>query len=169
VAPGADTGVTGNIFDPTGLSGNISVTYTVGTSPCVETSTQTIAVTSTVSAEWTTPGTICEAAGNINLNPLVTGNPGGTWSGTGVTGTTFNPTGLTGPVALTYSVGVTPCSDTKTYNITVVENVDPAWDAPTNICEVQGVTDLTTLLTGTTGGTWERHRSLQETTSTHQD
>jgi gliding motility-associated-like protein len=147
-------GVTGNIFDPTGLSGNISVTYTVGTSPCVETSTQTIAVTSTVSAEWTTPGTICEAAGNINLNPLVTGNPGGTWSGTGVTGTTFNPTGLTGPVALTYSVGVTPCSDTKTYNITVVENVDPAWDAPTNICEVQGVTDLTTLLTGTTGGTW---------------
>lgn len=147
-------GVTGNIFDPTGLSGNISVTYTVGTSPCVETSTQTIAVTSTVSAEWTTPGTICEAAGNINLNPLVTGNPGGTWTGTGVTGTTFNPTGLTGPVALTYSVGVTPCSDTKTYNITVVQDVDPSWDAPTNICEVQGITDLTTLLTGTAGGTW---------------
>jgi gliding motility-associated-like protein len=147
-------GVSGNIFNPSGLSGNISVTYTVGTSPCVETSTQTIAVTSTVSAEWTTPGTICEAAGNINLNPLVTGNPGGTWSGTGVTGTTFNPTGLTGPVALTYSVGVTPCSDTKTYNITVVQDVDPSWDAPTNICEVQGVTDLTALLTGTTGGIW---------------
>lgn len=147
-------GVTGNIFNPSGLSGNISVTYTVGTSPCVETSTQTIAVNSTVSAEWTTPGTICEAAGNINLNSLVTGNPGGTWSGTGVTGTTFNPTGLIGPVALTYSVGVTPCTDTKTYNITVVANVDPAWDAPANICEVQGVTDLTTLLTGTTGGTW---------------
>ncbi len=148
------TGVSGNIFTPSGLSGNISVTYTVGTSPCVETSTQTIAVTSTVSAEWTTPGTICEAAGNINLNPLVTGNPGGTWSGTGVTGTTFNPTGLTGPVALTYSVGVTPCSDIKTYNITVVANVDPAWDAPTNICEVQGVTDLTTFITGTSGGSW---------------
>jgi gliding motility-associated-like protein len=147
-------GVTGNIFDPTGLSGNISVTYTVGSSPCVETSTQTIAVTSTVSAEWTTPGTICEAAGNISLIPLVTGNPGGVWTGTGVTGNSFNPTGLTGPIALTYSVGVNPCNDTKTYNITVVANVDPAWDAPANICEVQGITDLTTLLTGTTGGTW---------------
>ncbi len=147
-------GVTGNIFNPSGLSGNISVTYTVGTSPCVETSTQSIAVTSTVSAEWTTPGTICEAAGNVNLSPLVTGNPGGTWSGTGVTGTTFNPTGLSGPIALTYSVGVTPCSDTKTYNITVVANVDPAWTAPSTICEVQGVIHLNTLLTGTTGGTW---------------
>jgi len=148
------TGVTGNIFNPAGLSGAISITYTVGTSPCVETSTQTIAVTSTVSAEWTTPGTVCEAAGNVNLSSLVTGNPGGTWSGTGVTGTTFNPTGLTGPVALTYSVGVTPCSDTKTYNITVVSDVNPAWTAPSNICEVQGLIDLNLLLTGTPGGTW---------------
>lgn len=147
-------GITGNIFDPTGLSGNISVTYTVGTSPCVETSTQTIAVTSTVSAEWTTPGTLCEAAGNVNLSALITGNPGGTWSGTGVTGTSFSPTGLTGPVAITYSVGVTPCNDTKTYSITVVGDVNPAWTAPSNICEVQGIIDLTTLIIGTAGGTW---------------
>ena len=147
-------GVTGNIFDPSGLSGNISVTYTVGASPCVETLSQTIAVTSSVSAEWITPGTVCEAAGNINLNTLITGNGGGSWTGTGVTGNTFNPTGLTGPVAVTYSIGIAPCSDTKTYNITVVSNVDPAWTAPSSICEVQGITDLTTLLTGTAGGTW---------------
>lgn len=148
------TGVSGNIFNPAGLSGAISVTYTVGTSPCTETSTQTIAVTSTVSAEWNTPGTICEAAGNVNLSSLVSGTPGGTWSGTGVSGTSFNPAGLSGPVALTYSVGVSPCNDTKTYNINVVQDVDPAWTAPSNICEVQGVIDLNTLLTGTTGGTW---------------
>lgn len=148
------TGVTGNIFDPAGLSGNISVTYTVGTAPCIEVSTQTISVTSTVSAEWTTPGTICEASGTINLNSLVTGNPGGTWSGQGVTGNTFNPAGLTGPVAITYDVGVNPCQDSKTYNITVVEDVSPAWTAPSSICEVQGLIDLNALLTGTTGGTW---------------
>jgi hypothetical protein len=36
-------------------------------------------------------GAVCESSGTINLNTLITGTAGGTWSGTGVTGNTFNP------------------------------------------------------------------------------
>jgi len=114
------TGVTGNSFDPTGLAGQtISITYTVGGSPCQQTSTQTISVQSTISGAWTTPGTICESDGIVNLNSLITGTAGGSWSGTGVTGNSFDPTGLSGTVSITYSVGVNPCIDIVSHDIIV--------------------------------------------------
>ena len=43
---------------------------------------------------WTPPAALCFDDASINLNTLVTGDAGGTWSGTGVTGNTFDPTGL---------------------------------------------------------------------------
>lgn len=189
------TGVTGTTFDPTGLSGTYAVTYTVGTIPCVLTSTQNITVNPVPNATiasgatlctdgasvtlvgatsggtwsgtgvnastgvynpatvapgtyvitytiagacgasdtalvtvflggtptWTLQPSICEGAPSINLNSLVTGSAGGTWSGTGVTGNTFDPSGLSGNVSITYSVGQGPCASSST----LVINVDP--------------------------------------------
>lgn len=146
------TGVTGTNFDP--AAGTQSITYTVGTAPCIETSTQTITVTAGLSSAWTSPGTICASAGNINLNTLITGDAGGTWSGTGVTGSTFNPTGLSGAIAVTYSVGAAPCTSILTQTITVNPDVNPTWVAPTNLCTSSASVDLNTTVTGTAGGTW---------------
>ncbi len=148
------SGVSGNTFNPSGLSGNIAITYTVGTAPCVETSTQNINVVPDVDPSWTTPGDVCEAAGNINLNPTITGTTGGTWSGSGVSGNTFNPSGLSGNIAITYTVGTAPCIETSTQNINVVPDVDPSWTTPGDICEAAGNINLNSTITGTTGGTW---------------
>jgi gliding motility-associated-like protein len=149
------TGVSGSNFDPTGLSGTISVTYTVGTSPCEEVSTQDITVTPAPgSPAWTTPGTVCEAAGTIDLSTTITGASGGTWSGTGVSGNTFDPTGLSGSVNVTYTTGSGSCTDELTQSITVTPQADPAWTSPGTVCESTGSIDLSTTITGDPGGTW---------------
>ena len=144
------TGVSGTSFDPS--SGTQSVTYTVGTAPCVETSTLTITVNPDVNPSWTNPSNICAAAGSINLNSLITGTAGGTWSGTGVSGVTFDPS--SGTQSLTYTVGTAPCQETSVQTITVVPDVNPSWTNPSPICAAAGSINLNTLITGTAGGTW---------------
>jgi len=145
------TGVTGNMFDPS--SGTQSITYT-NAAPCTDFSTQTITVTTTADAGWTTPGAVCEVDGIIDLSALITGTAGGTWSGTGVTGTNFDPAGLSGAIAITYQVGTAPCDASSVQNITVVTNPDPAWTPPAGLCSSSPIVDLNTLITGTAGGTW---------------
>ncbi|MBL4705833.1 MAG: gliding motility-associated C-terminal domain-containing protein, partial [Flavobacteriales bacterium] len=144
------TGVSGTNFDPS--FGSQSVTYTVGTAPCQEVSVQTITVAPDVFPTWTNPGTICAAAGSINLSALITGTTGGTWSGTGVSGTSFNP--ASGTQSVTYTVGIAPCQETSVQSITVIPDPDPTWTNPGPLCEASGNTDLSTFVTGTTGGTW---------------
>jgi|GEM_PF-739498 len=146
------TGVTGSTFDPAGLSGNIAVTYIVGTAPCQDTLVQNIAVISSPSAAWTTTS-LCASATPINLDSLVTGTTGGTWSGTGVTGSSFDPAGLSGGIAVTYTVGPTGCNATSTQNITVTPSANPAWTT-TSMCSSATPINLNTLVTGTSGGTW---------------
>ncbi|MCB9187197.1 MAG: gliding motility-associated C-terminal domain-containing protein [Flavobacteriales bacterium] len=148
------SGVSGNLFNPAGLSGAVAITYSIGNSPCTEISTQNITVTPQVSADWTSPGVVCEGGGTINLNSLVTGTSGGTWTGTGVSGSTFDPTGLDGSYSVTYAVGTSPCNDSQTYDISVLPAVDAAWTAPAVICEVEGIIDLNLLVTGTPNGAW---------------
>ncbi len=62
------TGVSGNTFDPTGLSGNISVTYTVGdyATTCQDISTQDITV-NTLS--------IAPSSASASINPVCSGSP----------------------------------------------------------------------------------------------
>ncbi|GAB4250884.1 MAG: hypothetical protein Kow0079_04470 [Vicingaceae bacterium] len=150
------TGVTGTNFDPTGLSGPYTLTYTVGTAPCQESASLTITVNPDVDPTLNpTSQTVCEAAGLVDLTTFEAGTTGGTWSGTGVTGTNFDPTGLSGPYTLTYTVGTAPCQESATLTITVNPDVDPTLN-PTSIsvCENSGLLDLTTFEAGTTGGTW---------------
>ena len=113
------TGVTGNMFDPS--LGTQSITYAVGTAPCNAVSSQSIVVNASANASWNIPAPICEDGASINLNTLITGDPGGTWSGTGVSGNTFNPAGLVGFIAVTYTVGTPPCAATSTQGISVVD------------------------------------------------
>jgi gliding motility-associated-like protein len=144
------TGVSGSTFNP--ASGAQSVTYTVGTAPCVQTLNQTITVIPDVNPAWTNPSPVCAAAGSINLNTLVTGTAGGTWSGTGVSGSTFNP--ASGTQSVTYTVGTAPCQELSALTITVIPDVDPSWTNPSPVCAAAGNVNLNTLVTGTAGGTW---------------
>ena len=142
------TGVSGSTFNP--ASGTQSVTYTVGTSPCTQSQTHTITVRPDVNPAWTNPSPICAAAGSINLNSLITGTTGGSWSGTGVSGSTFNP--ASGSQSVTYTVGTAPCQETSTQTITVRPDVNPAWTNPGPLCAANGGT--VTLVSAQSGGSW---------------
>src|SRR5690606_16573110 len=128
-----------------------SVTYTVGTAPCVETQTHSITVVPDVNPAWTNPSPICAASGSINLNNLITGTTGGSWSGTGVSGSTFNPS--SGSQSVTYTVGTAPCVETQTHTITVA-TVSAAWTNPSPICEGDASINLSALVTGSAGGSF---------------
>ncbi|UKN03262.1 gliding motility-associated C-terminal domain-containing protein [Paracrocinitomix mangrovi] len=135
-------------------AGTINLEYAVTQSGCTGTDTQSITVNASSDGSWTSPGTVCEGGGTIDLNTLITGDTGGSWSGTGVTGTTFDPSGLTGStVSITYDVGST-CPASVSQDITVESSVTATWTQPSALCESDVPLDLTTLITGSTGGNW---------------
>lgn len=144
------TGVTGSMFDPS--VGTQSITYTVGSAPCDDVSTQTINVTPNGDASWTIPTNLCIGDAPIDLSAFVTGSAGGTWSGTGITGNMFDPS--VGTQSISYSVGVAPCDDMVTQTINVATSLDASWTIPTNICETDAPIDMSAFITGDTGGTW---------------
>ncbi len=148
------TGVSSNTFNPSGLSvGNYNVTYTVGSGTCAATQTQSIVVTASPSATFTgTSLAQCSAA--LNLNTLITGTTGGTFSGTGVSSNTFNPSGLSvGNYSVTYTVGSGTCAATQTQTISVTASPSAAFTG-TSLAQCSAALNLNTLITGTTGGTF---------------
>lgn len=96
------------------------------------------------SAAWTPPAAMCSTDPAVNLDNLVTGAAGGTWSGQGVTGNMFDPSGLSGNIPVTYVVTdiSTGCSDSLTQNILVYNGLPGA-----NF--TAGVTQLTVSFTNT--------------------
>ncbi len=173
-------GVSGTTFNGASLAaGTYTVTYTVtSTDPACadDSSTQSITVEACSScpnppsAATTAPsGAVCNDEGTttLNLSSLVTGNAGGTWSGTGVSGNTFNALGLgAGTYTVTYSVSLAGCpDDSSTQTISVVSCAGGVCENPPNastnqpsstVCFDTGTTtlNLNTLITGDTGGSW---------------
>lgn len=139
-------GVTGSNFDP--AVGTTNVMYTA---PCGDSLTQLITVQPNGDATWTVPVGICSDAAPIDLDLLVTGLLGGTWSGTGVTGNMFDPSA--GSQTVTYTSGVVPCDDVSAQLITIDPAPDPAWTTIT-MCASDAPVNLNNQITGTTGGTW---------------
>jgi len=131
------SGVTGTIFNPQGLSGNVVVTYQVGSGSCLVESQQTINVLPGGDPSWNSPGNLCNPTNPITLSDLVTGTPGGTWSGSGVAGSVFFPDGLSGPIQITYSVGSGQCASQLAQTITIISSVN-APIVPVNITFCQG-------------------------------
>lgn len=119
------SGINGNTFNPAGLSGLIAITYQVERGNCTEQETKNIQVVPLASAAWNLPAAICAGDQPLNLADLVTGTPGGTFSGTGVNGNTFSPALLDGPVQITYSAGAPGCGDQQTKTIQVTNVPKP--------------------------------------------
>lgn len=148
-------GVTGNMFDPSGLTGTVSITYEVQIASCLLTSTKEIQVVNGGLATWTSPGTLCSSSAAISLVPFITGDLGGTFSGQGVSGDQFNPSGLLGDISITYSVGAGACLSADIQVITVTDGPDLSWSfSSESICSDASGFSLDALVTGTAGGTW---------------
>lgn len=101
-----------------------------------------------VSAAWTpSADSLCATSTPVNLDALVTGTAGGTWSGQGVTGSQFDPTGLSGIVDINYSVNdaIAGCDKSESHNIFIV--------ASTPVCSfTASIANTTVSTTNTTTG-----------------
>lgn len=161
------TGVSGNMFDPSG--GSQAVTYTVGAPPCEYDSTLTIQVEPTPQVDPISDIVVCnnDQVPTINFSS----SPGGadfSWSnnntsiGLGANGTgdinsfTGENNGNTPQTAvITVTPELNTCvGPTETFEITVNGLVDPSWDIPEPPCENGGVVNLNNLVTGSPGGDW---------------
>ncbi|MCI5059172.1 MAG: T9SS type A sorting domain-containing protein [Flavobacteriales bacterium] len=154
--------INGTVLNLSGISGNVSVTYSVGSSPCDDSETHHLTITPSVNASWNSPGSVCQITGSVNLNNYLTVNStqGGQWLSTShpnaVNGSTLNVSQITGTVQLSYSVSNGQCSDEQTGQITVTPDVNANWNNPGTICAAMGSLNLNNYLTGnsSTGGTW---------------
>ena len=139
-------GVNGNIFNPSGLNGNIDITYTVvPTNNCLTVPasvTHTVSVSANVDASFSNPVNICGSSTGFDLNSLLTGTPGGTWSGTGVLGNILNISGINGPVTITYNVGNANCLDSETQTFNVTNLSEPIISGNTLYCSGENVENL---------------------------
>ncbi|MEZ4739659.1 MAG: HYR domain-containing protein [Flavobacteriales bacterium] len=117
-------GVSGSTFNPAGLSGNIALTYTVGTGSCASSTTASIPVTAAANAGTNGTLSTCSGSPAASLFAQLGGAPqtGGTWSGPSpVTGGMYDPSTMT-PGNYTYTVaptGVCVGSATATAVVTV--------------------------------------------------
>ena len=148
--PGITNAATG-IFDPSVAGpGTHTIQYLIAGS-CGDTATTTIQVIQDADATITPAGPYCILDNAVNL---VAADPGGIWSGTGITSAangTFDP-GVSGPgnFTITYSIsGV--CGDVQTTNISVVNQIAATINAAGPFCENAVPTALTAV---NPGGTW---------------
>jgi subtilisin-like proprotein convertase family protein len=136
-------GVSGDLFDPTGLSGTITLTFTPD-DICRIVSSANIEVIVPETPNMT--GTVvCSTNASFNLTTLE--DPffaGGVWSGPGVTGNTFNATSLAGNVILTFQSSK-PCALPVDVTMDVALPETPDLDN-TSLCEASGIFDLSNLL-----------------------
>jgi PKD repeat protein len=146
------TGVTGGIFDPAAAGpGTHIITYTITTaSGCSDSDQITITVYPMPDATITPAGIVCF---NDQVFTLSAHDPGGTWTGAGVSGNTFDPAiaGI-GNHIITYSItDLNGCSSSDQITITV----DPAPDATiTPVGTLCVNSPVVTLTAHDTGGTW---------------
>ncbi|MBK7129928.1 MAG: gliding motility-associated C-terminal domain-containing protein [Crocinitomicaceae bacterium] len=151
-APGVINATTGQIDIASSGTGSFTITYNTG-GACAATSTQNITITSGANATITPAGPFCANAAAVNL---VAVDPGGTWSGTGITDAvngTFDPaTAGPGTHTITYTIsGSCGAADTETITVNAVDNASFSYTG-SPFC-VSGVDPLATV-TGTPGGTF---------------
>jgi len=103
----------------TNITANESYVSTIAAiSGCDSLVTTNLSITAGSSPTWTTI-TLCQSDAPIDLTGQITGDLGGTWSGTGMTGSIFDPS--SGTQSITYTVGAGGCTSTSTQTITVVD------------------------------------------------
>jgi PKD repeat protein len=128
-------GVTGDKFNPSAAgAGNHIITYSIINGTCSDADQITIIVSPKPDATIIVPvKTLCI---NDAIITLMAHEPGGTWTGTGVTGNQFNPVlaGI-GVHMIKYSItGLNGCSDDDQITITVVPVPDASITRVDTLC-----------------------------------
>ncbi|MBF6628812.1 MAG: hypothetical protein ITG04_09975, partial [Proteiniphilum sp.] len=148
--PGITNAATGT-FDPSIAGpGTHTITYTIN-SMCPDTQTGQIIVEEYLLPTINPAGPFCDDGAAINLTAA---NPGGTWSGPGITNAatgTFNPTVAgAGTHTITYTIpGL--CGDFDTENILVNPRADATINPQVNVCDIDAAFNLTSVQAG---GVW---------------
>jgi len=137
-------------FGSTTLAGNTyTVTYTTAGS-CPRVFNETITVSANVDATISNVAPLCADVAAFNLTAA---DPGGTWSGTGITDAvagTFDPSAAVGNQTISYTIPGS-CPSTDTQEITVYAVFDGTITPAGPFCQA----DLPiTLTAASTGGTW---------------
>jgi gliding motility-associated-like protein len=148
------TGITNTAngtFDPnTAGLGTHTITYGIA-GQCGDTQTTTITILPDLDATITPVGPFCESDAALNLTAV---DPGGTWSGTGITNAangTFDPnTAGVGTHTITYGIA-SQCGDTQTVNITILPDADATITPAGPFCPLDPSVNL---VGATAGGTW---------------
>lgn len=123
----------GSVNLSTSQPGTYTITHSIP-GPCPASATQTITIAIDADASWSVPTTLCSNGGPIDLNALITGTPGGNWSGSGVAGGTFNPTGLNGAIPITYTATLGSCGAQLTQNVLVTPSVTADAGPDVSVC-----------------------------------
>jgi len=155
---------TGEVNITSSGAGVFNVTYTTN-GTCPDTSTVTINITSGADATITAAGPFCENAASVTLSAV---DPGGVWSGTGITNTstgTFDPsTAGAGTHQIIYTISGS-CGDADTISIVIDAQDDASFSySPTTFCTTDP--NPTPTITGTSGGTFTIDNSGVINTST---
>ncbi|SMG09956.1 surface protein [Marivirga sericea] len=123
-------------FDPnTAGVGTFTITYTISELGCSNEESIDITVLETPDASISAAGPFCSGDAPVTLSAI---NPGGSWSGTGITDEAsgiFDPTSATiGENIITYTLEVGSCQDVKTTTILVNESPEVSIDEVAPIC-----------------------------------
>jgi PKD repeat protein len=144
-------GVTGNTFDPGSAgAGTHTITYSITIGGCSDTDQIMIIVYPSPVATITPTGSVCL---NDPVLTLTAHDPGGTWSGAGVTGNIFNPASAgVGNHIITYSItNINGCTDSDQTTITVNSSPDATITPVPDLCLDNAKVNLTA---HDVGGTW---------------
>ncbi|NUQ16065.1 MAG: gliding motility-associated C-terminal domain-containing protein, partial [Flavobacteriales bacterium] len=135
-----------------GLStpGVYQVTHVIG-GACPALSTEQITIDSMPDPSWTVPQGLCSLQGPVDLDVLIQGQPGGQWTGAGVTASSFDPSIGPGAYQLTYTVMNGSCTATLEQVIAVQPGPHAEAGPDTAVCGTSAVLQAVVLQVG---GTW---------------
>lgn len=153
-------------FDPATMNPGV-YTYTVGSAPCQESATITVALVNNNNAGTDNAIDLCSNAPTLNLFDVLGANPdnGGSWNGPSVlTGGdlgTFDPATMNSGV-YTYTVGSIPCQESAAITVNVNSTGNAGSDNSINFCNNALATNLFDQLGGNpdNNGTWSGPSAL---------
>ncbi len=143
------TGVSGNTFTPSGLSGSINVTYTLGIAPCDVSEMHSIIVNLNTTPLFAALGPYCVATSPASLPTTSTNSITGTWSPA-----TIN-TASVGTIVYTFTPDAGQCALSTTMSVIInAANTIPTFTALGPFCLATAPASLPTTSTNSISGTW---------------
>jgi gliding motility-associated-like protein len=145
------TNTTNGTFDPAvSGTGNFSIIYTIS-GACADDDTLQVLVSSSFNSTINSVAPVCS---NASAFTLTAADPGGSWSGTGITNAsagTFDPSVAgAGSFVVTYSLSGS-CGSSDTETISILQAADASITAANPVCENSSAFNMSA---AQTGGTW---------------